>query len=348
MYEENYTYKSSTEFCIKQKKQLLDELENEAFLARASRFATGQTKSKIGDGINGIVVELDNKIKNATNSDAANKNEIEKKIKAIDDKVIELNQTSTQKKEEPKAKPASEIAETKTEPKTETKPETKKEKKKGKKVLGIVAALVALIVIATSVFGVYGYSKAAKEVKNVQVGSIIEFGNYGGEKITWRVLDVVDGKAFVVAEDAVDLGYFNETNEAVIWEDSDIRNFLNDSFYSSAFGLFEKNRILNTNNVSNTLTSTKITTDKVFLLSAGEVESYLAGKIKKTTCSPNSYAASKGIDFDNNKCWYWLRDTGMEDYRALVVVSDGSKNVWGFEVAAPDGGIRPAMWIKIS
>lgn len=129
------------------------------------------------------------------------------------------------------------------------------------------------------------------DLSKANIGDHIFFGSYeqdgskknGEEAIEWIVLDKDDDSALLIAAnglDAVPYGY--EDGSTTGWEDSNIREWLNDDFYSEAFTENEADKIIlhetdnaetewDYDNVSN---EKDITEDYVFLLSRDELEEY--------------------------------------------------------------------------
>jgi uncharacterized repeat protein (TIGR02543 family) len=105
------------------------------------------------------------------------------------------------------------------------------------------------------------------------------------EPIKWRILEESDGTAFILAELILDNHRYNEryngTQNGVYannYKESEIRAWLNDQFYNTAFNTLQQAIILTTN-VDNSLASTgdtsnpyvcASTNDKIFLLSRAE------------------------------------------------------------------------------
>ena len=119
---------------------------------------------------------------------------------------------------------------------------------------------------------------------SVNVGDIIKFGGYD-----WRVLDIKDSKAFLVSDNILECREYNvESADSVTWENCTLRAYLNGEFYNNTFIDSEKARIAesivisNDNPLSRALNGNN-TTDKVFLLSIGEVLRYFgdSGQIIK-------------------------------------------------------------------
>ena len=85
------------------------------------------------------------------------------------------------------------------------------------------------------------YKKALLE--NISAGSTVFFGNYeqdrdlstGKEDIEWIVLKVEDNRAFLVSKYALDYKPYNDTAEAITWENCTLRTWLNTEFLNEAF-----------------------------------------------------------------------------------------------------------------
>ena len=116
----------------------------------------------------------------------------------------------------------------------------------------------------------------------------------GKEAIEWQVLTLVDGKALLISRYCLDCRPFHDDrHEAVTWEKSSLRSWLNSTFYDNAFSGEEKERILAITvgadkNPSFGTDPGGITTDKVFLLSAVEAGRYFAS-------DPERHALRRGI-----------------------------------------------------
>lgn len=197
----------------------------------------------------------------------------------------------------------------------------------------------------------------------------------GPENIAWEVLDQQDGKILLLSKyvlnnwrihDTVPVGY------TLTWKESDIRKKLNDGFLYTAFSDEEQALILDTNVITtdNEVWGTyggESTTDKVFLLSLGELGKYYqvnpededawdaALRAKATeyavlngvsVITEDQIASEEGKMYLGCSLW-WLRTPGMEfdGSRMANVLYDGSVNANGGPVTS-EGGIRPAMWVS--
>ena len=204
-----------------------------------------------------------------------------------------------------------------------------------------------------------------KYYKQLSVGATFYFGKYeqdnytynGKEDIEWLVLAKEDDKILVVSKYALDCIEYN-TYGSTTWETCSLRSWLNDTFWNAAFSSAEQSWIL-----SSTVTADKNpdydtspgnnTTDKVFLLSITEVNSYF-DDISSRECQGTVYCYAQGAyKDDNGNCWWWLRSPGYSSYKAAAVRSSGFVSSdhliyrkGGF-VSIDNCAVRPALWISL-
>ena len=195
-----------------------------------------------------------------------------------------------------------------------------------------------------------------------QVGDIIYFGTYeqdnnfsnGKEEIEWRVLEKDEnGRMLVVSKYALDCRNYHSSVKQITWEDSDIRSWLNNDFYSNAFSSSEKSAVKtvtneNTGNSDFNVNGGNKTSDKIFILSIDEAKRYLPNNIDRM-CQATKYAESKGTELDSltHNCRWWLRSPGSTLYSAASVKIDGFILNMGTPVSVDKAFVRPAMWIEI-
>ncbi len=103
-----------------------------------------------------------------------------------------------------------------------------------------------------------------------------EYHYFKWERIKWRVLQNNGKTLFVVADNALDLKHYNEEDISITWENSTLRNWLNNDFYNRAFSSIEQGAIVEqlVVNMDNLRYGTKggnDTRDKIYLLSGSEV-----------------------------------------------------------------------------
>lgn len=195
---------------------------------------------------------------------------------------------------------------------------------------------------------------------DADVGDTVVFGSYkqdssaGKDPIEWIVLENNENGMLLLSKYVLDNKvYYNDGNGINVddkssWSGSNLRYWLNNTFYNNSFTTEEKARIISDN-------------DKVFLLSVEEVETYF-GHGKDTewgfdtnssfaSCQATDYAEFMGINvWDDGNVWWCLRtpgidDEGNEDTSLVAVVqNDGFVDTSGSQVWG-DYGVRPAIWI---
>ena len=175
-----------------------------------------------------------------------------------------------------------------------------------------------------------------------------------------------DGKTlFLVADKAIDCKDYNEECANVTWitwENSTIRNWLNMSFYNTAFNSKEQNTIVaqtvvNENNPEYGTAGGNSTNDKVYLLSIGEVTNegygfcsdYSVYSMSRRT-EASDYANARGsilAGYRGNCCW-WLRSPGSGSSLAADVSNIGYVTRHGSGVDSNSVGVCPALHINLS
>lgn len=188
------------------------------------------------------------------------------------------------------------------------------------------------------------------------------------EPIKWIILKETDGNALILADLALDGQQYYHSKSAYIFDEqeiyannyseSDIRRWLNYTFYNAAFNSLEKKSIKITN-VSNSVNSTGYnnndyacgnTLDNVFLLSYKQTITYLTSDTERQMKS-SDYAKSQGAyvsSVNGDTCWWWLRSPyDCSGSRARYVDIDGQ--VSGSDrVDSVYLGVVPALWIRLS
>ena len=194
-----------------------------------------------------------------------------------------------------------------------------------------------------------------------QVGDVIVFGTYeqdnknsnGKEEIEWKVLDKdADGNLFVISVYALDCRNYHSSATKVTWETSDIRQWLNNDFYNSAFDESQRSKIKTTalenrdNNDYNTDGGNN-TEDKIFLLSIDEAKTYMPSILERI-CNATKYAESQGSQLESltRSCRWWLRSPGSTQFNASFVKVEGNIFQMGVPVSIEKRSVRPAMWLE--
>ena len=289
--------------------------------------------------------------------------------------------------------------------------EAAKQSKKTKLVIAItaaaivVAAAIVLVIVFTSKGSDGGTAGAKKDTTtaatsvtevpataadttadttkiSAKAGDIITFGSYeqdnntgnGAEPISWRVLDVEEGRLLVISEKALDSKKYNEELADVTWKTCTLRSWLNGDFYEKAFTADERAKILMTtvanrdNNVFGTPGGEE-TYDHIFLLSIDETAKYFnmtpdveyewRPYVGDDSCSKSTdHAVANGAytykwdekkadykKYDGNN-WWWLRSPGQTSDSVSSISYSGGLNAGGHYVNEEGAAIRPAMWIE--
>ena len=192
-----------------------------------------------------------------------------------------------------------------------------------------------------------------------KMGETIEFGNYpqdkdGTEKpIEWIVMKNEGNQVLLLSKYVLDAKpYNNEEWGDVTWETSDIRKWLNNEFYTTAFNKAEKAKIQtslikNEDNSEYGTSGENDTEDKVFLLSEKEAETLFSND-KKRIAKATEYAEESGVYGNEEKAaWWWLRSPGYNSYDAVEVNENGWVDRDGHNVINSSEGERPALHLNL-
>lgn len=248
------------------------------------------------------------------------------------------------------------------------KEETKKVQKKNNYFPLIVGILILL-----GIAGTFAYNKsvfeetASKSGSSSQekdkdpeykVGETIEFGNYpqdkdGTEKpIEWIVMKKEGNQVLLLSKYVLDAKSYNKEWEDVTWETSDIRKWLNNEFYTTAFNKAEKAKIQtslikNEDNSEDGINGGNDTEDKVFLLSEKEADTLFSND-DEIIAKATEYAEESGVYVNEEKAAdWWLRSPGDYSDYAAEVLSNGWVFRDGYFVNRSTEGVRPALHLNL-
>lgn len=198
------------------------------------------------------------------------------------------------------------------------------------------------------------------KLKLINVGAVFNFGQYeqdnnignGKETINWIVLKKEANKVLLLSEKVLDSQKFYQYNQGVTWEKSDLRAWLNDTFYNSAFNSIERKIIFKSYLTDKKYSVWNVepgpaTYDNVFCLSNNEIETNLTD-YSKWRGMPTSYAVAQGCktNADGMATAWWLRTPGWDKTSVCAVKSsDSSIDSVGYYVYREYVGVRPAIWI---
>ena len=190
-------------------------------------------------------------------------------------------------------------------------------------------------------------------LRSAKIGNTVFWGEYeqdndiknGKETIEWIVLDIVEGKAFVVSKYGLECKPYNNYYAYLTWKGSTLRSWLNDDFINNAFSTTEKTYISTTTVKADTNPTYSInpgddTEDKIFLLSYSEFIRYFSTDDR--LCEFTPYASKQGVSS------WWLRTNGKTRIYASVVNHSGDLNLYGLVLDSDTCAVRPAMWLDLS
>ncbi len=155
-------------------------------------------------------------------------------------------------------------------------------------------------------------------------GNIVSMGEWKNKEIKWMVLEVSGNSALLLSQKSVAYRPFMKENiESAEWEKSDVRQWLNNDFFESAFTAKEQKSILTTIVKSNQKDGVRgyssggeDTRDRLFLLSEEEVNRYFATKeAKKAGSMDESFVNVCDRPYRQDGYYYdwWLRTPGIID-----------------------------------
>ena len=193
------------------------------------------------------------------------------------------------------------------------------------------------------------------------------------EPIRWRILSESNGKAFIFCDSMLVNHYYHHTSSSTTidgqtvyannYANSDIRAWLNDEFYKTAFGDLQQ-ALIQTTEVDNSAQSTdsssnryacENTFDKVFLLSYDEItdSKYFASHSERIV-ELNDYALANGAwtNYEGD-FFYWLRSPSSGNSVQVCDVIQDKVQPSGFgsvndSVSKTGGCVVPALNLTLS
>ena len=185
------------------------------------------------------------------------------------------------------------------------------------------------------------------------------------EPIRWRILST-DGKtAFILCDSIIANKRYDDSSNN--YKNSEVRQWLNETFYETAFSEMQKEIILITK-VDNSVSSTgyssnsyacEDTEDKIFLLSYKEVtnsaygfsqDQYEYDTARRMQTSDYSRATGAGIYFGSsyygNWCW-WLRSPSINGSDYAHAINPDGRTTSDDRVDFSSDGVVPALQIRL-
>lgn len=269
-----------------------------------------------------------------------------------------------------------------------------RQKNKGMKKTGVLGFMILCLLSgcaqqsaefteATTDAAVEAEALETVELKRAEVGDIVQVGTYEQDgdtetedPIYWDVLDKDGDSILLISHDVIGYQRFSDSYNCVVWEDSQIRTWLNEEFYTDAFDKETQARIkesvLKNPSIAGYVTgadesiweSRGDTTDRIFLLSQKEMEKYYGHKLPKAEallCKPSKAVlqryeeieqqrirekvpfAESAPDVTEGISWM-LRSTGKSQNQISIIRGDG---YYSQCMADYYQGVRPAMWIYV-
>ena len=195
------------------------------------------------------------------------------------------------------------------------------------------------------------YLSFKSNLDSVRVGGIIKLGTYPQEvpfsirtPIQWQILAKKGNRILAISRFALDKRQYSTGKSGTTWENSDIRDWLNDTFFSKVFSQTERSMIVETtiNTERAVFDKNSVQTrDKVFLLSVPEAQHYFP-RDEKRNCKLTQFAARK-----RGKDGWWLRSRGEKSNYAAVVSDLGGRILESGSPADMSHAVRPAIWIEL-
>lgn len=179
------------------------------------------------------------------------------------------------------------------------------------------------------------------------------------EPIKWRILSEDGGKALVVSEVILDAQSFNDASMSGNYKSSEIREWLNATFYTTAISEAQQ-KFVETTTVDNSAATTndpsnmyacENTDDEVFLLSYADVmnSAYKFSSDSDRSIMGTDYAVCQGLFVkaeNGNASMWWLRSAdAVQSERVSRVKPDGTVGVNKTNVNTV--GVLAAMTISL-
>lgn len=218
----------------------------------------------------------------------------------------------------------------------------------------IVGAIVVVGLIAFSLFGFTQTKAKQAEIRNAQIGGIVELGTYSGElpaykgtsvegkPIKWIVVHKDGDRALLMTEQIIDSKALDEDGDVSDFAYSSLYKYLNADFKNHAFSSAER----------------ALLKDGVSLPSAVELDTYVSDDdildaTSIDTVSESEWWTSTIEEYDDDWDWNW-DDEDDWDYSDSEFLS--SYVDWYGDIVNGDDdyaqyeelGVRPAIWVKLN
>ena len=167
--------------------------------------------------------------------------------------------------------------------------------------------------------------------------------------IEWTPLRFEKDRALLISKYCIDAIVFDEKEDHITWRDSNLRKWMNETFYGQAFTEEEKAQILTTTlkNPDDEYSQEEYETeDKVFALSVMEAHWYFPSDEERMTFSTDYLKAKcEKMGWRRQNSW-WLRTPSEWHNKAAAVYPFGVITTHGEFVYNETVGVRPAIWVR--
>lgn len=218
------------------------------------------------------------------------------------------------------------------------------------------------------------------QADNIYFGTYYQSNDSTKEPVKWRVLSSGNQQLFLLSDQNLDVFQYHTEQENVTWETSTMRSWLNgydaskntggsngidytgDNFLDNAFSAKEQAAIavtdvVNGPNPDYDTGGGNDTTDRIFLLSLTETETYNSTYFPRGTnlLSTNTAYVAGGGKLDSGmhgvdeNDWWWLRSPGYDNTKAAFIEWEDSSSVAdGNPVSNKTTAVRPAFNLNLS
>lgn len=240
----------------------------------------------------------------------------------------------------------------------------------------LTGVLVSVVHLKTMPEKTFAAEVAALE--NAAVGEVVTFGS-ADRPTEWQVLEKNGDELLLLSRSAVAMRQWSADSDDTTWAKSDIRDYLNNAFYESAFGKREQALIRQTtldeegtspyasdsddaydeddgyyyddgegiDFLSYAPEDSAAVTDRLFLLNLAEVNRYLKTDAEKRCLSPlPEKTKAAGEETPTEYTGWWLRPRSSQALPACYVDAAGAVQ-YDYIGEDPALGVRPAMWVDL-
>ena len=184
--------------------------------------------------------------------------------------------------------------------------------------------------------------------------------------IEWMPLRFEEDRVLLITKHCIDAVIFDDKDDNITWRDSNLRKWMNETFYETAFIDEEKSQILlsTLKNPDDEYTQEEFmpvspfrvkehipqeeyeTRDKVFALSVMEAARYFPSVEERMAFSTDYLKAKCSKMGWNRQNSWWLRTPSEWHNKAAAVYSFGAITTHGEFVYNETVAVRPAIWVR--